>query len=98
MPAATPAISVIVLTFNGRSWLAPCLDALAAQRGAPAFETILVDNASTDGSAEYVEERYPAVRVHRTGANLGFAEGNNAGARIARGGALVFLNNDTVAA
>jgi GT2 family glycosyltransferase len=89
---------VIVLTYNGRPWLQGCLDALAGQQGAPSFEVILVDNASTDGSSAYVRERYPGVRVHETTVNLGFAEGNNEGARIARGRVLAFLNNDTVPA
>lgn len=95
---AVPVISVIVVNFNGRRWLAPCLDALAAQSGAASFETILVDNASSDGSAAFVRATYSDVIVHESGANLGFAAGNNAGARIARGGTLVFLNNDTIAA
>ena len=95
---AVPVISVIVVNFNGRQWLAPCLDALAAQSGAASFETILVDNASSDGSAAFVRATYSDVIVHESGANLGFAAGNNAGARIARGGTLVFLNNDTIAA
>lgn len=89
-------VSVIVLNRDGRPWLGPCLDGLAAQRGAPAFEVIVVDNASSDGSAAFVRERYPHVVVHETGRNLGFAGGNNAGARAARGRVLVFLNNDTV--
>jgi len=93
-----PAISVIVLNYNGRRWLGPCLDALRAQAGAPPFETILVDNASSDASAAYVREAFPDVRVIETGGNLGFAGGNNAGARVARGARLAFLNNDTVAA
>lgn len=93
-----PEISIIVLNYNGRRWLAGCLDALAEQRGAPAFETILVDNGSTDGSTALVRERYPGVRLLGAGTNLGFAGGNNAGARLAHGRALVFLNNDTVAA
>lgn len=93
-----PEISVIVLNYNGRQWLKPCLDALASQRGAPAFEVIVVDNASTDGSSAYVREHFPGVRVHDAGGNLGFSGGNNAGAQQARGRLLVFLNNDTVAA
>lgn len=92
-----PRLSVIILNFNGRRWLPACLDAVAAQRDAPAFETILVDNSSTDGSAEFVRTAYPQVRVVETGANLGFAAGNNAGARAAAGEWLVFLNNDTAA-
>ncbi len=91
-------MSVIVLNYDGRAWLGPCLDALAGQIAAPPFETILVDNASSDGSAGFVRGTYPGVRVVETGANLGFAGGNNAGAREARAGALVFLNNDTVPA
>lgn len=93
-----PEISVIVLNYNGRQWLKPCLDALAGQRDAPAFEVIVVDNGSTDGSSAFVQEHFPAVRVHDAGGNLGFSGGNNAGARQARGRLLVFLNNDTVAA
>ncbi len=98
MTSLHPAVSVIVLNYNGRRWLPGCLDALAAQRGAPVFEVILVDNASGDDSAAFVRTAYPEVIVHETGANLGFAAGNNAGARIARGETLVFLNNDTVPA
>jgi GT2 family glycosyltransferase len=91
-------ISVIVLNHDGRRWLAGCLDALAAQTGARPFEVILVDNASSDGSAGFVRAHYPAVRVIESGTNSGFAAGNNLGARHASGSYLVFLNNDTVAA
>ena len=91
-----PHISVIVLNYNGRQWLKPCLDALAAQREAAPFEVIVVDNASSDGSADYVREYFPDVRVHDAGGNLGFSGGNNEGAKRARGRLLVFLNNDTV--
>ena len=93
-----PDVSVIVLNYNGRQWLKPCLDALKAQQGAPDFEVIVVDNASADGSSDYVGEHYADVRVHDAGSNLGFSGGNNAGARLAHGRLLVFLNNDTVAA
>ena len=94
----TPRISVIVLNYNGRAWLEPCLAALAAQAGAPPFETLLVDNGSTDGSMALVAARFPSVRIVDNGRNLGFAGGNNAGARAARGDTLVFLNNDTIPA
>jgi hypothetical protein len=87
--------SVIVINWNGRQHLQACLDALAAQQGVE-FETLLVDNGSTDGSAEFVRAQFPVVRVVALPDNCGFAGGNNAGAREARGRNLVFLNNDTV--
>src|SRR5262245_15334076 len=86
--------SVIVINWNGLQYLQACLDALAAQQGVE-FETIVVDNGSTDGSADFVRAQFPAVRVVALAENLGFAGGNNAGAREARGRHLVFLNNDT---
>jgi N-acetylglucosaminyl-diphospho-decaprenol L-rhamnosyltransferase len=92
-----PLVSVVVLNFNGRDWLPGCLDALTAQHGAPAFETILVDNGSSDGSAELVRASWPGVRVAPNATNAGFAAGNNAGARLALGAWIAFLNNDTIA-
>ena len=91
-----PDISIIVVTWNGRQHLDACLGAIAAQEGVDA-ETILVDNASTDGTLDYVRSRYPWVRVIALDRNHGFAGGNNAGAREARGRYLAFLNNDTAA-
>ena len=91
-----PDVSVIVVNWNGRHWLEGCLAALERQRGVR-HEVILVDNGSSDGSADYVSARFPGTRVVRLGANRGFSGGNNAGAREARGRFLAFLNNDTEA-
>jgi GT2 family glycosyltransferase len=91
-----PEISIIIVTWNGRQHLEGCLTAVAAQEGVDA-ETILVDNASTDGTADYVRARFPWVRLLVLDRNHGFAGGNNRGAREARGRYLAFLNNDTVA-
>ena len=97
MPAAAGTVdtSIIVLNHNGRQWLEPCLTALGAQHFTD-HEVILVDNGSTDDSVALVRERFPAVRLMTLTANQGFAAGNNAGARAARGRYLAFLNNDTV--
>jgi GT2 family glycosyltransferase len=95
--AVEPLVSVVIVTWNGRRFLETCLEAVRAQDGV-AFETILVDNGSSDGSAEYVEQRFPWVRVIRLATNRGFAGGNNAGVREARGRYVAFLNNDTAAA
>ena len=92
----SPDVSIVIVNWNGRQFLDACLDAVAAQQGVNA-ETILVDNGSTDGSAAYVSERYPWVRVLALTENRGFAGGNNAGVREARGRFVALLNNDTVA-
>ena len=91
-----PDVSIVIVNWNGRQFLDACLGAVAAQQGVNA-ETILVDNGSTDGSAAYVAERYPWVRVVALAENRGFAGGNNAGVREARGRFVALLNNDTVA-
>ena len=92
--------SVVIVNHDGLRYLDECLTAVLAQELEPGrpgegFEAILVDNASADGSAEHVERRFPCVRVVRLAANLGFAGGNNAGIREARGRHVVLLNNDT---
>lgn len=89
------AASVVIVNYNGRRFLDRCLDALAAQEVPGGFEVIVVDNASSDGSADHLRSRHPGVRVVEPGVNLGFAGGNNAGIREARGRHLVLLNNDT---
>ncbi|MCX6546025.1 MAG: glycosyltransferase family 2 protein [Acidobacteria bacterium] len=94
MTATRPDVSVIVVNYNGRAWLDVCLASLAAQRDVPA-EVVLIDNGSSDGSAAFVAERFPSVRLVRLDRNLGFAGGNNAGARQANGRLLAFVNNDT---
>ncbi len=83
-----------MLTWNGRRWIDGCLGSLLASTPAAA-EIVLVDNGSTDGTAGYVRQAYPAVRVVALDHNVGFAAGNNAGARAAASPYLVFLNNDT---
>jgi GT2 family glycosyltransferase len=92
----SPHVSVIVLNYNGRRWLEPCLSALIAQSGAPSYEIVLADNGSNDGSLALVASRFPSVRIVDNGGNLGFAGGNNAAARAARGAVFAFLNNDTI--
>ena len=89
-----PRVSVIILTWNGRKFLQDCLDSLAVQ-SCRDFETILVDNGSTDGSTPYVREHYPWVRLVTLPENTGFSEGNNRGLAECRGDYIVTLNNDT---
>lgn len=91
--APAPLVSVIVVNWNGRVHLGRCLAALAAQTFRD-FETIVVDNGSSDGSAAIVNQDFPGVHFIPQSANLGFAVANNIGARAARGAWLALLNND----
>ena len=91
-----PDVSVIIVSWNGRQHLERCLDSVAAQQDVTA-ETIVVDNGSADGTAEFVRSRYPRVTLVALDRNHGFTGGNNAGASRARGRLLAFLNNDTAA-
>jgi GT2 family glycosyltransferase len=89
-------IAVVIVNWNGRSLLDACLGSILGQ--APPPELIfLVDNGSTDGSAEHVRSVWPTVSVLETGTNLGFAGGNNVGIRAALAAgadAVLLLNND----
>lgn len=92
-----PTVSVIVLGFNGRQYLGACLDSLLDQvLPRDEYEVLFADNASTDGSAEYVAQNYPSVRLIRFEKNLGFTEGNNRALPHAQGQYVCFLNQDTV--
>lgn len=87
-------LSVIILNWNGRHHLAECLDALDKQTERP-YQTIVVDNSSHDGSVAYVRSHYGSVDLVVSERNLGFAGGNILGLKVARGDAIVLLNNDT---
>ena len=90
-----PKITVVIVTWNSAAYLPRCLDYLAAQTYRD-FETIVVDNGSSDGATLGLEEKYPqlGLRVERLDSNLGFAVANNIGARLARGEWLALLNAD----
>jgi GT2 family glycosyltransferase len=86
-------ISVIVVNWNGRRFLPRCLEALARQT-ANSLEVIVVDNASTDGSAEWIRTHHPEVKLLAMPHNLGFAAANNLAAQRASGHWLALLNPD----
>ncbi|MDO8691836.1 MAG: glycosyltransferase family 2 protein [Dehalococcoidia bacterium] len=90
----TQLASVIVLSYNGREYLGPCLSSLESSSYRE-IEVLLVDNGSTDGSAQWVAATFPKVSVVAYGENLGFAGGMNRGIRTAQGRFIGFLNQDT---
>ncbi|MDP3564343.1 MAG: glycosyltransferase family 2 protein, partial [Methanoregula sp.] len=87
-------LSVIIVNYNGLSFLEACLQALSRNVSCP-HEIIVVDNNSSDGSSVYISKVWPDVRLICSPDNLGFAKGNNLGAEYARGRYLLLLNNDT---
>jgi hypothetical protein len=89
-----PELSVVIPSWNTREYLATCLEFLARAEK-PACEVIVVDNGSSDGSAELVAERFPEVQLVRNQRNEGFARGSNQGLRLARGRYVLLLNTDT---
>jgi hypothetical protein len=92
---APPVVSVVVVTWQGAHLLPACLDSL--RRQTVPHTVLVVDNASTDGTGQLLAERYPEVRVVRTGANLGFAGGVQAGLEAVVTPYVALLNNDAVA-
>ena len=88
------AFSVVIPNWNGLRFIADCLSALRKQTLAD-IEVILVDNASTDGSQDFVRTEYPEVRLIELEENRGFAGACNAGMEAATGAYVALLNNDT---
>jgi GT2 family glycosyltransferase len=87
--------SVVVLNYNGKAFLDDCFGSLEDQSlERDRFEIIMVDNGSSDGSVAHVRSAWPKVRVVAQSRNLGFAGGNNVGAKAARGRYIAFINND----
>lgn len=87
-------ISVIIVSFNTCNILRRCLQTLLKKAGAVQFETIVVDNASQDDSADMVEREFPQVNLIRSPINLGFAAANNLAFQQATGEFIVLLNSD----
>lgn len=100
MSGNDPAVAIVVLNWNGWHDTLPCLESLHAVRY-PNVRVIVVDNGSTDESIAMIRGAHPEATLIETGANLGFADGNNIGIqRALDSGAdyVLLLNNDTVVA
>ena len=94
---SAPLIFVVILTHNGREHLSYSVPSILSS-DCDSFHVLLIDNGSSDGSADYVREHFPEVEVHAAERNLGWAGGNNLGIRIAlgRGARYVVLANDDI--
>lgn len=89
-------VSIIVTNYNGRKYLDACLNSLLRQTYSNA-EIILSDDASSDGSVEFVRQHFPRVKIAVNATNSGLSLTSNNAAKIAKGSYLLFFNNDTVA-
>ena len=105
MQLPVPDLTVAIVNWNTRDMLASCLETLLeacssvilaeATGSRPLdYEVVLVDNASSDGSPEMVEERFPQVHVIRNSENAGFSRANNQAIRAGRGRYVLMLNTD----
>jgi GT2 family glycosyltransferase len=87
-------LSIVIVNWNTRELLRACLSSIFRYPPLAPFEVIVIDNASSDGSAEMVRGEFSGVRLEINPANLGFAAANNLGSRLAAGRFLLFLNSD----
>jgi GT2 family glycosyltransferase len=91
-------LSVIVVSWNTKDLLRQCLQSVYDTAGDLAFEVLVVDNGSTDGSPGMVKRHFPRVRLLENGCNAGFAGANNQGMALGRGRYLLLLNSDAALA
>lgn len=90
-------LSILILNYNTKDLLADCLKSIKkAKPNHYTTEVIVIDNASTDGSPQMVEEKFPWVKLVTSRKNLGFAKGNNLGIPESSGRYILFLNPDTI--
>ncbi|MCE5328889.1 glycosyltransferase family 2 protein [bacterium] len=95
--APLPFVSIITVNYNGIFFLKKLFDSINnLNYPRDKFQVIMVDNASKDGSIDFVRKNYPFVEILTLEKNLGFAGGNNAGVKLARGDYIAFINNDCV--
>ncbi len=92
-----PKISIIVLCYNQMEYTKECVESILKKTAYPNYELILVDNQSTDQTADYLKKlQDPRIKIVLNDTNRGFAGGNNDGIKVSDGDYIVLLNNDTI--
>ena len=91
-----PTVSILIVNWNTREILRDCLRTVYEQTKNVAFEVIVVDNASTDGSVDMIRTAFPQALLLANYANRGFAAANNQGIEVAKGRYVLLLNSDTL--
>lgn len=95
-PSTSIDISVVIVGWNARHYLELCLDSLAKAPPRRSMEVLVVDNASTDGSVEMIEAKFPLVKLIKSSENVGFARGNNVAIRQCHGRYIALVNPDVI--
>jgi N-acetylglucosaminyl-diphospho-decaprenol L-rhamnosyltransferase len=93
--ASDPALSIVIVNYNGGMLLRSCLESLARHPSRAPAEIVVIDNASTDGSREWLEEHRADVKLIKCSANVGLTRGFNRGIAAARAPVILSLDSDT---
>lgn len=89
-------LSIIIVSYNTCKMTLECVSSLLRNTKLKNFEVIIIDNNSTDDSVNQIAKSFPDIKLIASNVNLGFAEGNNYCAKLARGKLLLLLNPDTI--
>ena len=95
-PSTSIDVSVVIVGWNAKHYLELCLESLAKAPPRCSMEVLVVDNASTDGSVEMIEAKFPWVKLIKSSENLGFAKGNNVAIRQCQGRYIALVNPDVI--
>jgi GT2 family glycosyltransferase len=87
-------LSIVIVSWNAKEYVRQCLSSLRAATAGLSAEVIVVDNASSDGTPDVIEQEFPEVKLVRNSNNAGFAKGNNIGIRMASGKYVALINSD----
>lgn len=92
----TMDMSIVLVCWNNKAYLDPCLKSLYDSGLDCTFDVVVVDNGSTDGSQDMLREKYPDVMIIENGRNVGLSKASNQGIEATRGKFVLLLNNDTI--
>ena len=91
-------LTIIIVSYNVKHFLAQCLDSVLRATKSISAEIIVIDNHSSDGTAELIQSQYPSVQFISNPMNVGFGKANNQALKKAKGNFTLFLNPDTIVA
>lgn len=89
-------ISIVIVNWNTKQHVLNCLRSIFETRGVLHLQVVVVDNCSSDGSADAIAEQFPEVQIIRASENFGFAKGNNLGLKLVSGRFVALVNSDVI--